>query len=244
MLSSEWQGQTNSAEDNGGVPSFGRRWFVVAWMFSGATVAYMLRVNVSVAINDIADELDWTINQEGLVLSAFFWGYTLGQIPGGRLAHRWGFKRVFAMSIFVPSLLTLIFPACCYASFELALIVRAFTGLFAAANFPSIYNFFFKWVPVVEKTQIVPVVVSGTFLGVCIALICTIFPLSFTLSLNAVPTTMDRRNFWIFSLRNSLRFASRNRWHQFWRLATFVLCVWGSRVSLGAAISALHDREP
>ena len=150
---------------DGVVPSFGRRWVMVCWIFSGIAVAYTLRVNLSVAVNDMGDEFGWSVNQEGLVLSSFFWGYAVGQIPGGRLAHRYGAKRVFAFSILVPSLLTIIFPLICETSFVLALVFRAITGLCAAATFPSTYNFFYKWVPFKEKTKMVPIAISGTFLG-------------------------------------------------------------------------------
>ena len=82
-------------------------------------------------------------------------GYTLGQIPAGRLAHRHGAKKVFAVSILVPAILTLFMPIASETNFGLALFLRAVIGLFAAGNFPSVYHFFYSWVAPMEKTSMV-----------------------------------------------------------------------------------------
>lgn len=42
--------------------------------YSGATICYTLRVNMSVAVKAMADELGWTSAQKGLILSSFYWG--------------------------------------------------------------------------------------------------------------------------------------------------------------------------
>ena len=124
------------------VPRFGRRWEMAFWMFSGTAVAYTMRVNISVGVDAMKDELSWSVYDQGLILSSFFWGYAIGQIPGGRLAHRYGAKRVFAFSIMIPALLTLLFPLACEASFGLALTLRALIGLCASPTFPCCFNFF------------------------------------------------------------------------------------------------------
>ena len=67
---------------------FGRRWEMIFWLCSGLCVNYTLRVNMSIAVDGLAEELGWSENDQGIMLSSFYWGYTLGQIPAGRLAHR------------------------------------------------------------------------------------------------------------------------------------------------------------
>jgi ACS family sodium-dependent inorganic phosphate cotransporter len=51
-----------------------KRWEVMWFLFSGATIAYTLRVNMSICAQQMMDDLGWTESQKGLVLSAFFWG--------------------------------------------------------------------------------------------------------------------------------------------------------------------------
>ena len=56
----------------------------------------------------------WVIMEvydQGLILSSFL-GYVQAN-TSGRLAHRYGAKRVFAFSIMIPALLTLLFPLAC-----------------------------------------------------------------------------------------------------------------------------------
>ena len=92
-------------------------------------------------------------------------GYALGQIPAGRMAHRYGAKRVFATSIIVPAILTLLMPIACETHFILALALRALIGLFASGNFPSIYTYFYIWIAPKEKTSAVACTVSGMYMG-------------------------------------------------------------------------------
>jgi ACS family sodium-dependent inorganic phosphate cotransporter len=75
------------------VPAVGRwprRYTVVALGFLAAFVCYIDRVNISVAILAMQDAFGWTETTKGLVLSAFFVGYMLFQVPSGWLASRVG----------------------------------------------------------------------------------------------------------------------------------------------------------
>lgn len=51
---------------------------------------------MAVAIVAIAKEYDYTKQQQGLILSAFFFGYIMTQILGGVMADRYGAKPVLA----------------------------------------------------------------------------------------------------------------------------------------------------
>ena len=79
-------------------------------------VAFVLcnldKVNMSVAIVPMAGPFGWTATQKGLVSSAFFWGYSFTQIPGGWLASKYGGKAVLFYGVMLWSLGTLIAPWC------------------------------------------------------------------------------------------------------------------------------------
>ena len=51
-------------------------------------VCYMDRVNLSVAIIPMTEELGWSPETQGTVLASFFVGYLFTQILGGWLADR------------------------------------------------------------------------------------------------------------------------------------------------------------
>src|SRR5262249_54022868 len=76
-----------------------RRVFVVLRACLAVVVCYLDRVNLSVAIIPMAAEFGWNVETQGRVLSAFFVGYLLLQIVGGRLADRFGGKAVLGAGV-------------------------------------------------------------------------------------------------------------------------------------------------
>ena len=56
----------------------------------------MDKVNMSVAVIPMAQELGWSGLERGLVSSSFFWGYTLTQLPGGYISTKIGGAKVLA----------------------------------------------------------------------------------------------------------------------------------------------------
>ena len=42
----------------------------------------------------------WSPTTQGAILSSFFYGYIITQIPGGYLAHNYGGKTVFVAGVF------------------------------------------------------------------------------------------------------------------------------------------------
>ena len=133
-------------------------------MNSGILIEYCLRVNMSVAVIQMCLEFGWTDHQKGLMLSSFYWGYTVGQIPANILVYYCGAKSVLGWSVFLSSLLTLLFPAACYTSISMGLFVRALVGLAASATFPACFHFFPLWIPKGEKTLLVAAIMSGKYL--------------------------------------------------------------------------------
>ncbi len=51
------------------------------------------------------------------------------------------------------------------ASFGSALVIRCVIGFFESASFPCVYHFIPVWIPLAEKTLMIPVVLSGMYLG-------------------------------------------------------------------------------
>lgn len=120
---------------------------------------------MSVAAPKMAEELNWSEYQKGMVLSAFYWGYTVGQVPSNIISRKYGPKLVYAVSIIIPSILTMLVPIAAKKSFEMALLIRAMIGLFESAAFPAVFHFFSNWVPLEEKTVLIPTTYSGMYLG-------------------------------------------------------------------------------
>ncbi len=75
------------------------RWFLVCWLFVLSAVSYLDRVNISVAGRSIAGEYGLSNVQLGYVFSAMLVGYALFQTVGGRLADRFGPRRVLTAGV-------------------------------------------------------------------------------------------------------------------------------------------------
>ena len=89
-----------------------KRWAMVFSLFVAFVLCNLDKVNMSVAIVPMAESFGWTATQKGLVSSAFFWGYSFTQIPGGWLASKYGGKAVLFYGVMLWSLGTLIAPWC------------------------------------------------------------------------------------------------------------------------------------
>ena len=81
------------------------------------------------------------------MLSAFFVGYLLTQILGGRLADRFGGKLVLGCGVILWSLFTIITPLAASLGFAALLLARVGLGLGEGVTFPSVYSLIGRWVP-------------------------------------------------------------------------------------------------
>src|SRR6202041_122716 len=75
------------------------RWLLIFWLFLLSCVAFLDRVNMSIAGSAVADSYHLTNVQLGWVFSAFLWGYALFQAVGGSLAVRLEPRRALAAVI-------------------------------------------------------------------------------------------------------------------------------------------------
>ena len=65
----------------------------------------------------------------GWVLSSFFYGYILTQIPGGFLATRFSGKHVFGLGVVLTSVLTLLTPVAATTNIWLLVALRVLEGI-------------------------------------------------------------------------------------------------------------------
>ena len=164
----------NSTAAASGVRSgWPRRYGVVGLCFCAAFICYIDRVNISVAIIAMQEQFGWSETLKGFVLSSFFIGYMIGQVPSGWLGTRYGGKRVLGAAVVWWSLFTILTPLAALLSLPLLIATRIAMGLGEAAMFPGTYTLFSRWVPTAERSRAVALIVSGIPLGTLFALTTT-----------------------------------------------------------------------
>ncbi|MFI5318579.1 MAG: ACS family MFS transporter [Myxococcota bacterium] len=161
---------TAAAESDARLP---QRTILTALCFAAVFICYVDRVNISLAITAMAREFAWDKTTSGFVMSSFFLGYLLTQVPGGWLAGRFGGKHVLAGGVLLWSLFTALTPPAAFVSFAGLVAARVLMGMGEGVTFPSIYALFSRWVPARRRSRAVGLVFSAIPLGTVFAQLTT-----------------------------------------------------------------------
>jgi len=147
----------------------------------GIFVVYLFRVCMSVAVQKPdADSSDTTIYteynysnvQQGIVLAAFYIGYTLTQIPGSLLSQKYGGKLIYGVGMLGSSIFTFLTPLCA-SRFYLICAARVCMGLFEGVVYPAQAYMLNSWAPPDERSFLFTICISGAHFGTVCA-----YPLS------------------------------------------------------------------
>ncbi|XP_066952133.1 putative inorganic phosphate cotransporter [Macrobrachium rosenbergii] len=165
--------------------------------FFGMVFNYMLRVNINLTIvamvkhknssnSSIEDvchfgdgmeddpsesegEFEWDEFTQSMITGAFFWGYIWTQIPGGRLAELFGFRRVFGGALFLASIISCFVPLAAKGGSTVLILVRVLLGISEGPTFPSTHVLLANWAPPLERSIISTLVYAGSQAGTIIA---------------------------------------------------------------------------
>ncbi|KAJ6831129.1 putative anion transporter 7 [Iris pallida] len=143
---------------------FPKRFVIVLLTFICTNVCYIERMGFSIAYTAAADAIGVDQSSKGLILSTFYWGYVVSQIPGGWAAQKIGGRRVLLLSFAFWSL------TCALISLDpnriyLLVIARLLVGVAQGFIFPSIHTVLAQWVPPHERSRSVSLTTSGMYLG-------------------------------------------------------------------------------
>lgn len=150
-----------------------KRHILVLMCFLAAFVCYIDRVNISVAIIPMAEHFGWSGTEKGFVLSSFFIGYMLGQIPSGWFANRFGGRLILGLALLLWSVFTAFTPIAAAIGFGALILSRIVMGMGEAATFPATYSLFSNWVPRSERSRSVAFALGGIPLGTVLGLMAS-----------------------------------------------------------------------
>ncbi|MEW5317340.1 MAG: hypothetical protein WDW38_008645 [Sanguina aurantia] len=132
----------------------------------------MDRICLSIAILPMSQEFGWHPSMQGIVQSAFLYGYMATQLLGGALADKYGGKIVMAAGIAWFSVASLLLPAAISAPVVAAgltvpaiLLARCLVGLGEGVALPTMSNMIAKYVPKEAKGRALGLAFSGFHSG-------------------------------------------------------------------------------
>jgi MFS transporter, ACS family, glucarate transporter len=131
------------------------RLFIVTMLFLVTTVNYADRATLSIAGPALSKELGLDPIAMGYVFSAFGWSYVIAQVPGGWLLDRYGSRWVYAVSILVWSVFTMMQGWIGFLSGGAAIAalfaLRFLVGFAEAPSFPANARIVAAWFPGNER---------------------------------------------------------------------------------------------
>lgn len=148
-------------------------WSLVGMGFAAITLCYLDRVNLSVAIVPMAEAHGWNHEVQGRILSAFFVGYLLTQIVGGRLADRFSARWVLAGAVILWSLFTILTPPAASMGLTALLLARVMLGVGEGVSFPSLWSLYSRHLQVASRARAVTITLGGVPAGTVAGLLVT-----------------------------------------------------------------------
>jgi MFS transporter, ACS family, glucarate transporter len=149
-------------------PTTNVRWILIFWLFVLSAVAYLDRVNLSIAGAKISEEFAVSNIRLGFVFSAFLLGYALFQTPAGWLADRFGPRRVLTGGVIWWGIFSALTAA---VSHRLAnpvtvlLVIRFLLGSGEAIIYPASNQFVARWIPSHERGVANGIIFAGVGIG-------------------------------------------------------------------------------
>nr|XP_050846218.1 putative inorganic phosphate cotransporter isoform X1 [Vespula vulgaris] len=180
MTASKEEGSSDDATKKVSPGKLGIRHLQVLLLFFAMVIGYFLRVGMSVAVvamsnsttaNPEIEDYGWTSSQRSSILSSFFWGYTIMQMPSGYIITIWSTQKLLCLGMFICGLFSLLMQvAAHYGGIIAVYVCRVGMGLCQGCLLPSIHTLLSKWVPPSERARLGTFTYAGAQFGTVIAL--------------------------------------------------------------------------
>ncbi|XP_067122848.1 sialin-like [Centruroides vittatus] len=115
----------------------------------------------------------WTQPTQGIILGSYYYGFVLAQLTGGAITFSLGPKKIFIISLFLSSTLTILTPVSGDVGVSIISLCQAFIGFAQGLAFHGSFTLLGRWIPKNEKSTLSSISYSGTQVGTLIGLITT-----------------------------------------------------------------------
>ena len=141
------------------------RYSVIGGTTLAAVVLYLDRICIAeiARLDDFQASLRLSETQTGLVLSAFFFAYALGQVPAGWLSDRFGARATLPLFICIWSLCTILTGLA--NGFAMLIFARLLFGVAQAGCYPTAGSLIRRWTPLPQRGTVSAIVAFGGRVG-------------------------------------------------------------------------------
>jgi len=143
------------------------KFIAFALLYAGWCISYIDRTAISIALASIGKDFKLNPSIQGVILSTFFVGYAIMQLPGGWLADKFGSKRVIIVSLFAWSAFTVL-TGLTWSVTSLIIIRFLFgigEGAFPCASLKGVAEHF----PRAERPKMTAGLLSSNYVGSALA---------------------------------------------------------------------------
>ncbi len=144
------------------------RFVLVFCTFLMTVLLFIDRASISAGKNNICSDLGLGMTQFGWIMAAFTLGYALFQTPTGKLADKYGPRRVISGVVIIWSILTS-FTGTAWNYISM-LIIRFLFGAGEAGAYPALSKVVYQWFPIKERGVVQGINFSGSRIGAAFAM--------------------------------------------------------------------------
>ncbi|KAI5639155.1 major facilitator superfamily domain-containing protein [Phthorimaea operculella] len=144
------------------------------------TSLQMVRSSMGVAVLAMTDTsrknesitiYDWDKSTQGVILSSFFWGYMVMQLPAGILTNRFGGKPILLFALLSNGVICVLVPLLAsWGGWQILCAARVLIGMTQACLYPGTHTLLGRWLPEHERTFLSSVAIGGTQLGIILGM--------------------------------------------------------------------------
>ncbi|KAH8412528.1 hypothetical protein KR009_002808, partial [Drosophila setifemur] len=114
---------------------------------------------------------DWSEPLQGTLLSCYFWGYLVSQIPLAHVAENFSAKWVMLFSVAINVVCTLLTPVFTNLHFGGLILMRVLEGIGGGASFPAMHVMIASWAPPTERMVMSTIIYVGTSAGTALSIL-------------------------------------------------------------------------
>lgn len=97
----------------------------------------------------------WSGVEKNLVLSSFFWGYAITQVPSGYIAGIWSGQKLLSIGMLLCGVFNIVTPIVASQwGLPAVLVCRVGMGLMQACMLPCVHTLLSKWAPPSERARL------------------------------------------------------------------------------------------